>query len=64
MLSAACSDPMSFEPTSFAQASKYSHWQAAMQNEYDALMRNQTWSLVPASSQMNIVGCKWVFKVK
>ncbi|BBH09856.1 transposable element gene [Prunus dulcis] len=63
-LSADCSDPMSFEPTSFTQASKYSHWQAAMQDEYDALLRNQTWSLVPATSSMNIVGCKWVFKVK
>jgi len=63
-LSAACSDPMSLEPTSFTQASKYSHWQAAMQDEYAALMQNHTWSLVPASSHMNIVGCKWVFKVK
>ena len=63
-LYADCSDPMSIEPTSFTQVSKYSHWKVAMQDEYDALMRNQTWSLVPASPQMNIVGCKWVFKVK
>ena len=58
------SDPMSIEPTSFTQASQSSHWQAAMKDEYDALMRNQTCSLVPATSCMNIVGCKWVFKVK
>ncbi|CAL8133674.1 unnamed protein product [Prunus armeniaca] len=35
-----------------------------MKDEYDALLRNQTWSLVPTTSRMNIVGCKWVFKVK
>ncbi|BBH05569.1 hypothetical protein Prudu_017003 [Prunus dulcis] len=35
-----------------------------MHDEYAALMKNQTWSLVPATSRMNIVGCKWVFKVK
>ncbi|KAI5336525.1 hypothetical protein L3X38_015793 [Prunus dulcis] len=58
------SDPMSIEPTSFTQASQSSHWRAAMKDEYDALMRNQTCSLVPATSCMNIVGCKWVFKVK
>ncbi|KAI5343744.1 hypothetical protein L3X38_011620 [Prunus dulcis] len=63
-LSATCSDPTSIEPTSFTQASKYSHWQDAMKDEYDALMKNQTWSLVPATSRMNVVGCKWVFKVK
>ncbi|XP_022894038.1 uncharacterized protein LOC111408522 [Olea europaea var. sylvestris] len=34
-----------------------------MDDEYDALMRNNTWTLVP-TSPMNIVGCKWVFKVK
>jgi len=27
-------------------------------------MKNQTWFLVLTSSQMNIIGCKWVFKVK
>ncbi|KAI5323585.1 hypothetical protein L3X38_032657 [Prunus dulcis] len=47
---------MSIEPTSFTQASQSTHWRAAMNDEYDALMRNQTWSLVPATSCVNIVG--------
>ncbi|BBG93197.1 transposable element gene, partial [Prunus dulcis] len=63
-LSAEASDPLSLEPTSFTHASKHSHWLDAMHDEYAALMKNQTWSLVPATSRMNIVGCKWVFKVK
>lgn len=35
-----------------------------MQEEFDALIRNKTWHLVPARRGMNIVDCKWVFKVK
>lgn len=35
-----------------------------MQDEFDALQRNNTWNLVPPTSSMNIVGSKWVFRVK
>ncbi|CAL2279421.1 unnamed protein product [Prunus armeniaca] len=63
-LTASLKDPLSLEPSSYTQASKFPHWQEAMTEEYDALMRNQTWSLVPISPNMNIVGCKWVFRVK
>ncbi|XP_022849780.1 uncharacterized protein LOC111371838 [Olea europaea var. sylvestris] len=45
-------------------ASRYPHWMLAMDDEYNALMRNNTWTLVPASPSMNVIGCKWVFKVK
>uniref|UniRef100_A0A2N9HU52 Integrase catalytic domain-containing protein n=1 Tax=Fagus sylvatica TaxID=28930 RepID=A0A2N9HU52_FAGSY len=36
----------------------------AMQDEYDALIRQGTWSLVPPPQNHNIVGCKWVYKLK
>lgn len=35
-----------------------------MQLEYDAVMKNKTWELVPYTGQENIVGYKWVFWVK
>ncbi|XP_019261076.1 PREDICTED: uncharacterized protein LOC109239027 [Nicotiana attenuata] len=35
-----------------------------MSEEYDALMRNKTWTLVPSNTAQNIVGCKWVFRLK
>jgi len=52
------------EPTSFTEASKHVHWREAMNHEFNALMHNGTWSLVPRSPTMNLVGCKWVFRVK
>jgi hypothetical protein len=36
----------------------------AMQPEFNALLQNQTWTLVPPQQANNFVGCKWVFKVK
>jgi hypothetical protein len=35
-----------------------------MQEEFDALPRNETWRLVPPSKGKNIIDCKWVFKIK
>ncbi|KAM0038591.1 putative RNA-directed DNA polymerase [Helianthus debilis subsp. tardiflorus] len=52
------------EPTSFTVANKESHWRKAMAEEYSALIRNGTWSLVPHAPNTNIVDCKWVYKVK
>lgn len=63
-LTAALHDPLSFEPISYTQASKHPHWQQAMKEEYEALIQNHTWSLTPATPNMNIVWCKWVFRVK
>ncbi|GKV03485.1 hypothetical protein SLEP1_g15775 [Rubroshorea leprosula] len=36
----------------------------AMQEEIDALHKNNTWTLVPPPSETNIVGSRWVFKTK
>ncbi|KAL4565709.1 hypothetical protein LXL04_029812 [Taraxacum kok-saghyz] len=52
------------EPTSFLQAIKQPCWKDAMQSEFDALMRNRTWSLVTCPTNVNIVGCKWIYRIK
>ncbi|WJZ84244.1 hypothetical protein VitviT2T_003857 [Vitis vinifera] len=35
-----------------------------MSKEYDALVRNGTWELVPSNPSQNVVGCKWIFCTK
>lgn len=39
-------------------------WKKAMQEEYDSLVKNNTWDLVSKPKQKNIIGCKWVFTTK
>jgi hypothetical protein len=43
---------------------KSSQWQLVMSEEYDALLKNDTWTLVPSRPGMNLVDCKWIFKIK
>ncbi|KAG8087751.1 hypothetical protein GUJ93_ZPchr0010g8326 [Zizania palustris] len=52
------------EPVSYAEAAKFPEWRNAMTAEYDALMRNKTWHLIPREKHHNVVGCRWIFKVK
>lgn len=35
-----------------------------MQSKYDDLIRNHMWSLVPCPSNVNLAGCKWVYRIK
>ncbi|KAJ4771019.1 Gag/pol [Rhynchospora pubera] len=56
--------PTETEPTTFRQANQSSIWRAAMSQEIDALAQNQTWTLVPPPTDHNIVGCKWVYRIK
>uniref|UniRef100_A0A2N9I1E0 Reverse transcriptase Ty1/copia-type domain-containing protein n=1 Tax=Fagus sylvatica TaxID=28930 RepID=A0A2N9I1E0_FAGSY len=35
-----------------------------MNLEFDALLKNRTWNLVPSLPSQNLIGCKWVFRVK
>lgn len=52
------------EPTCFSQASQSREWRATMTKEFNALMKNKTWTLVLPSPKQNTVVCKWVFRIK
>lgn len=52
------------EPTGYRQAMKQPQWLQAMQLEHEALVKNNTWTLVPLPADRQAVGCKWVFRTK
>ena len=54
----------SSEPLAFSGADKYVVWHDAMCDEIKALRSNHTWSLVPFHPSMNVVGSKWVYRIK
>ncbi|KAM0014676.1 putative RNA-directed DNA polymerase [Helianthus debilis subsp. tardiflorus] len=57
------SSPIS-EPSSFTIANKSPEWRNAMVEEFTALAKNGTWSLVPPVKNSNIIDSKWVYRLK
>ncbi|GJR36987.1 ribonuclease H-like domain-containing protein [Tanacetum coccineum] len=51
-------------PKSYRDAFSDPNWQNAMCDEYHALIKNKTWTLVPRLPDTNIVRCMWLFRHK
>jgi hypothetical protein len=52
------------EPHNLAEALSDCNWKKAMDYEYDALIKNKMWNLVPPQKGTNIIDCKRVYKIK
>jgi hypothetical protein len=52
------------EPRTYSQAVSIPEWCAAMDSEFQSLLKNETWSLCSLPPDKNVVPCKWVFKLK
>lgn len=62
-------DGQETEPNSFAQVNRMPPperdlWMAAMKEELDSLTGAGTWAMEDVPSDANVVGCRWVFKIK
>ncbi|GJZ28890.1 ribonuclease H-like domain-containing protein [Tanacetum coccineum] len=51
-------------PKSYRDAFNDPNWQNTMCDEHNALIRNQTWTLMPRPTDTNIVRCMWLFRHK
>jgi hypothetical protein len=52
------------EPTAFSNTDIYEVWHGAMRDEIKVFHSNNTWFLVPFYPSMNIVGNRWVYRIK
>ena len=57
-------EPKSFKDASDSSNPHSSQWKEAMNSEFSSLIENGTWELVPRPIDKNIVGSKWIYKVK
>lgn len=51
-------------PRSIDEAFADPNWVRAIEEELEALEKNNTWKLVPLPAGKRQVGCKWVFSIK
>jgi hypothetical protein len=54
----------SSDPQSYGEAAGNPFRESAMQEEYNSLLDNQTWDLVPLPSWRKIFICRWVYTTK
>ena len=52
------------EPSSFEEATQHDVWQEAMVEEYDSIMKNHVWEVMPRPQGKKVVGSRWIYKVK
>ena len=52
------------EPTTFEQEADQQVWRDAMQEEYDSIMRNDVWEVVPRPEGNSVVTSRWLYKIK
>jgi hypothetical protein len=54
----------SSDPQSYGEAVGNPFSESAMQEEYNSLLENQTWDLVPLLAGRKLVRCRWVYRTK
>jgi hypothetical protein len=57
-------DLLEKEPTCFEEAIHKKEWTDAMTKEYQSIIKNDVWEIVPRLKRKDVVSSKWLFKIK
>jgi hypothetical protein len=52
------------EPSIFDEAAKNKVWKDAMIEEYESILKNDVWEVVPRHQGKSVVTSKWIYKIK
>jgi hypothetical protein len=52
------------KPSTFEEAAKQRVWKDAMMDEYQSIMKNAVWEVVPRPEGKLVVTSKWIYKIK
>eukprot|EP00253_Pinus_taeda_P007774 PITA_07774 len=52
------------EPSSFTDVVKNQVWKDSMTEEYESIMKNDVWDVVPKPQDKAVVTSKWLYKIK
>jgi hypothetical protein len=53
-----------FEPSTFEEATSRHVWRDAMMEEYNSIMKNDVWDVVPRPEGKSVVTSRWLYKLK
>jgi hypothetical protein len=57
-------DLLENDPTCFEETIQKKEWANAMTKEYQFIIKNDVWEIVPRSKSKDVVSSKWFFKIK
>jgi hypothetical protein len=57
-------DLLDEEPTCFEEAIQKKEWADSMTEEYQSIIKNNVWEIVPRPKSKDVVSSKWLFKIK
>ena len=58
------SDIIDAELSNYEEAAEKKEWKDAMIEEYQSIMKNDVWDVVPRPEGKSVVTSKWIYKIK
>jgi hypothetical protein len=52
------------DPSCHGEDSGEQVWKDAMTEEYQSILKNDVWDVVPRPKGKSVVTCKWIYKIK